>query len=190
MGILAVVRLFIGANWKWLVPVLVGILLAGYIGFLKVEVGHYKKQVGELNLTIATMEREAVRKSEAYSNASDAITAKYADQLDAKQKELDKEKSNALAARIKANKELAAVRLSAESVRLFNDSKQSPSDQAAPAKPGDAGKASGTAEVTLTDLFLVSKVNDENHLKCVKNLTKWQSFYSDLEQTVKQIEGQ
>ena len=190
MGILAVVRLFIGANWKWLVPVLAGILLAGYVSFLKVEVGHYKKQVGELNLTIATMEKEAVRKSEAYSNASDAITAKYADQLDAKQKELDKEKADALLARIKANKELAAVRLSLESIRLFNESKQSPSNQAAPAKPGDVGEASGAATATLQDLFVVSKINDENHLKCVKNLTKWQNFYSDLEQTVKQIEGQ
>lgn len=190
MGILAVVRLFLGANWKWLVPVLAGILLAGYVGFLKVEVGHYKKQVGELNLTIATMEKESVRKSEAYSNASDAITAKYADQLDAKQKELDKEKSNALAERIKTNKELKSMRLSLELVQLWNQSKQGSGNQVAPAQPGNDGKASGAQAVTLTDLFLVSKENDENHLKCVKNLEKWQNFYQDLEATVKQIEGQ
>ena len=190
MGALAIVRLFIGANWKWLVPVLAGILLAGYIGFLKVEISHYKKEVGTLQLTITTMERESVRKSEAYSNAADAITAKYEDKLDAKQKELDKEKANALTERIKSNKELKSVRLSLELVQLWNQSKQTASNQAAEAKPRNDANTAGTKTITLGDLYLVSKENDENHIKCVTNLKKWQSFYSDLEATVKQIESQ
>jgi hypothetical protein len=163
--------------WKW---VLLGAIVSaavGYVGVLKFEVGHYKKEVVALQLerdkaVTLRNEQETLAKQRA-----NEITKAHADAA-ARENELIDQNNKLVKDKINANEELKRVKLSLNLVQLWNSSKQ-PQPTPAAAEQGNVGKADPAKTFDLSQLFTVSAENDANHLKCIKVVEEWQSFWSD-----------
>ncbi|MGH7747507.1 MAG: hypothetical protein ACREQ5_22525 [Candidatus Dormibacteria bacterium] len=144
-----------------------------------------------LNAQIKTLKQElkdsnnaAIAQREAADKAAADITAKYKDELK-KNESLSLVENNLIVEKIKHDKELAAVKLSLNAVKLFNASKQpvnsGSSVQASPTVSGDAQVTSPSGKiVTLQDLFIVSAHNDKSHLDCISQVEQWQAFWNDV----------
>lgn len=175
------VWMFVKSNWKLIVIGLAIAALMGYIGFLKLEVSHYKTKYEDAQLVIA----EIHSKEEAQKAAAAAITRKYENSQAAYKLALA-ELGKKTQEKIANDTELANTRVSLNALRLFNESKQG--GDTAPAVQGHAGETSGTSQgpgtTSLTTIFAVSAKNDENHLRCVKQVEEWQNFWRDYESSV------
>lgn len=178
---MALVWMFLKANWKWILISVAIASLVGYIQFLRWDVEHYKKKYGEAQLQIA----EIASREEAQKAASAAITKKYeglrvayAMALEQKDKELQK--------RIANDKELASIKLSLDAVRLFNESKQGgDSTSTVSVHDGETPTAEASGgSISLTAVFSVTAENDKNHLRCIQQVEDWQNFWRDYEASV------
>lgn len=145
-----------------------------------------------LEAKIADAEHRTAVAEQLASQRATELTAKYQDVVK-QNNELVDQVNKAVKEKISANEELKRVRLSLSLVQLWNESKQA-SSQASAAVQGNDAKTSGakapTTEVTLQDLFIVSAENDANHLKCVKQVEAWQSFWQDAQKAVEEVNAQ
>jgi hypothetical protein len=133
----------------------------------------YKKAVAEADAKQKTLEQGLAQMNKRWENAlaeKDAQTA-----LAAKNRQ----------ERIKANEDLRNLKLSADIIRLFNESaNQGRSDSKEPpaTKQGDDGTSNPPKASTSTgvDLFGVVDENNANHWSCVRKVDAWQTFWLDL----------
>lgn len=167
--------------------VLLGLMVAfivGYIGYLKIDLNHWKHKAEDLQLVLNT----ALKREEALKNSNAALTRKYADVLADTFKQADAY-NKLLKEKIANDKELASVRISLRALKLFNESKRDPTAPTSTAVEGDAAEADSAASssayvggtIPLTAIFQQVAVNDENHWKCVKQVEAWQGFWKEYE---------
>ncbi|MHB8602266.1 MAG: hypothetical protein ACYC9R_06485 [Nitrosotalea sp.] len=192
---MATVLLFLKANWKPIAILIVILALGAYIETLKLEKNHYEKKADQAIATLNQYKVESKNREDAYAASAHSITAKYA-ALDTKMTAVEAQNSKLLSERIAQNAELHSVKLSLAAVRLFNESKQTTTTSPAPTTVSGhaadttttdtSGAQDGTRDsgLTLTDLFQVSKVNDENHRQCLRVVQKWQNFWKDYQTAV------
>jgi hypothetical protein len=153
---------------------------------LKVERDHYKKQAATHTAhakKIAKQFNDALEESVARETQLEIDNGKLTDRVleeqAAAQEWFDKH-NKAVKERIAANEELRKLKLSLDLIRLFNASKQPPgehNEDVAATNSGNDGSATAAVEVTGTELFTVIAENDSNHLKCIKTVEQWQTFW-------------
>lgn len=160
---------------KYWLPILLGVAalsLMGYIKVLHLEIDHYKEKAQEYEAVIAANNEKTTE----LEVAAAAQTQKYKEALH-NQFALQQAAGEVAAQRIKNDAESKAIVVSPNVVGLFNGLK--PAAQVPTTTiTGDAGTAS-TTEKTLNDLLAVSNENDNNHLKCIKQVEAWQGFWKD-----------
>lgn len=181
MGLITLALGFLKANWKWVVPVVAALGLLIYIKILHMEINHYKAEVVAARAAIAANGELEEQLNQAFNEMS----KKYHDSLK-NQFALQDAQGQAVRERIAKNEASKHVPLDADLIGLFNGLKPSPGPVAT-AKPGDDGKATTPQEAvsTLNDLLVVSTENDENHLKCIATVEKWQEFWKEFEMKYK-----
>jgi hypothetical protein len=154
--------------------------LMGYIGVIKMERDHARKEVISLKLQI---QKNAAITSQ-LEDSNKELTAKYHEALK-NQFALQSAQGEASIERIKKDEASKHITVSPDIVSLFNGLK--PPAQATPvAKSGDDGKAAAL-EKTLNDLLQVVSVNDANHNKCIAQVEMWQEFWRDYEERYRAI---
>ena len=180
---------------KYWLPILLGIVvLIAFARYetVRVERDHYIKKVASLNLELKQIkDDEAVKKQEQEQLAAD-LTAKYKNTL-ATANTLVTENARLNSENIRNAKELRDVKLSLDTIRLFNASKQDTAQDVAPTIKGNDGNTSTTsktsADVNLQDLLLVVNTNDSNHLKCIRQVEEWQHFWVDFVKKQEQVDA-
>ena len=181
------VLLFLKANWKLILPVLMLLGLFAYTGTIKLERDHYKKEYNQVVLEFNQFKKESKTQQDLLQEGANEVTSKYKNVLkDATTLTVENARLNAEA--IKNAKELRDVKLSLDAVRLFNASKSDDSP-VADTKPGNDEAPTPTKEtpsVNLQDLLLVVNENDANHKACIKTVEAWQGFWQDY---VKKVEA-
>ena len=165
-------------NWKMIAVGLAIVAFIGYIAFLKVEINHYKAKWQSAEAEIVA----AKGREDRLAAANEGITAKYNQTL-ALYFTKAKAMNTLLQEKIKNDKELDSLRISAHAVELFNESKRNPSIPTPQTIEGNDGKAS-TPSTSLAVVFAKVAENDSNHWKCVAQVELWQSFWGDYEQAV------
>ncbi len=166
---------FLGRNWIWVAVGIVFALMMGYIGFLKLEVSHYKSEVAELTQVINIYEAKEL----ALQKENKRITDAHAETLKRYKEEIQKNLKT-IVEKIKLNEELNRTRISLAAIRLFNESKRDPQveDSTTTKQGDDAGTGTPeTATIPLEGLFEVVAINDTNHLKCIAQVKEWQHFW-------------
>lgn len=195
---LAAVITFFLKNWKLVVGGVILAALLSWIGVVTLERNHYKAEYADTKLALDTLVKDSKARQNNLQADADAITKKYNSAHDAANT-LAIEASRLTQEKIKSDKELAATRLSLNAVRMFNASKPTaPAADTAPAAVSvDVGKASPAAtpapevsQFSLADLLAQSAKNDEEHLRCIKQVTDWQHFWSDFTAAVAASEVQ
>lgn len=183
------VWMFVKDNWKL---VLVGLAIAsllGYIQFLRLEANHYEKKYNEVKLEYAAFKTAAAKKEADLVALNAAITEKYNVSLKQYNKAVDENKK-LLQERIKNDKELAALRVSYNAIRLFNESKRDPGSEATPqAEQGNDGEADTAQTYSLSQVWSAVAENDANHWKCYHQVIEWQEFWMDYVAAVDSVEG-
>lgn len=174
---------------KYWPVIVIGLLVTaaiGYVGVLKLEVSFWKKEAATQKASaksIAKQFNDALAEAEAKEAQLQADNADLTFQFHNTLRDYGLviiQRDNAIKERIAANAELHKLKLSLDLIRLFNASKQPPGEHdevPATAVTGNDGKATTPVEVTGTDLFTVIAENDANHLKCIKTVEQWQSFW-------------
>lgn len=179
--------MFLKANWKWILPVLLLLGVITYTKTLKFERDHYKKDLDAVTLEYNNYKKQSKENQDLLKQGATEITAKYQNVLgDATKLTIENARLNA--ENIKNAKELRDVKLSLDAVRLFNASKSDDSS-VAETKSGNDEAPTTTKEtptVNLQDLLLVVNDNDANHLACIKTVETWQNFWQDY---VKKVEA-
>ncbi|MHB8602205.1 MAG: hypothetical protein ACYC9R_06170 [Nitrosotalea sp.] len=192
---MATVLLFLKSNWKAIGILIVIVALGAYIETLKLERNHYETKATRAIATLNQYKVESKNREDAYAASAHSITAKYA-ALDTQKTALEVQNSKLLSERIAKNAELHSVKLSLAAVRLFNESKQTTTTSSS--TPTISGHAADTTTantsgaqdsgidsgLTLTDLFQVSKTNDENHKECIRVVEKWKAFWRDYQASI------
>ncbi len=184
-NMVALALTFLKANWKW---VLIGLFILGlvsYIATIKIERNHYKSEYEATEVKLAALVNSSKAKETLLDDGNKAISDRYANSLrDANSLVIANARLNQ--ENIANAKELAAVKLSLNAVRLFNASKQSTTETSQPANTvqGTDGTTTPATETpvvtsTLQDLLAVTAVNDANHLVCIKTVETWQKFWID-----------
>jgi hypothetical protein len=181
---------------------IVGIIIAilalaalTYVGVLRHEVTHYKAENTELSLQMNSINQ----KNAALAASNQDLTKKYNGSLDDKEQMIQKS-SELIAKGIKDDKELNSLRLSNHAVSVFNASKQQTTNTqtTTTAVKGDVSGSSatstdtgntGTSQVTLADLLIISGRNDTEHLKCIAQVHEWQNFWKDYVSNVTAAQG-
>lgn len=198
---MAALLLFLKANWKW-IAVLVAVLgLVGYIKVIQLERDHYHQQYVNAEAQITRLvDSSKIAEAQSAQDAAE-LTDKYKSTL-ATANTLVTENARLNAQNIAKDKELAAVKLSLNAVRMFNASKQSTAEegQSTTTVSGNDGSTAATAKAleeksqqaadtarTLADLLQVVNINDANHLKCIKTVEEWQSFWKDYSTRVEAL---
>lgn len=181
------VLLFLKANWKWILPVLMLLGLFAYTGTIKLERDHYKKDLDAVTLEYNNYKKQSKENQDLLKQGATEITAKYQNVLsDATKLTIENARLNM--ENIKNAKELRDVKLSLDAIRLFNASKSDDSS-VADTKPRNDEAPTPTKEtpsVNLQDLLLVVNENDANHKACIKTVEAWQGFWQDY---VKKVEA-
>lgn len=185
------VWMILSKYWKVIaVAVVIGGLLT-YTKIVAVERNHYKTKAETVEAKLESLIASSKAEEERLNNENAALTAKYKNTLrDANTLVTVNAKLNE--ENIKNAKELRDVKLSLNTIRLFNASKQSSSQEEKPATTvsGNDGTATSVAKAleeksqTLADLMLVVNENDANHLKCIATVTEWQNFWREYERIV------
>ena len=140
----------------------------------------YDTAVSKANATIATLESGAVQ-----------LTKKY-ELISAEKDAQTKIAKDAINAKIKASKELADLRLSADIVRVFNESAnqgRTHTEDPTATKQGDASSTNSSQGVTGTALFDTINENNANHWATVKQVEDWQNFWNDYKNEVIEATG-
>ncbi len=191
---MAALLLFLKANWKW-IAVLVAVLgLVGYIKVIQLERDHYHQQYVNAEAQITRLvDSSKIAEAQSAQDAAE-LTDKYKSTL-ATANTLVTENARLNAQNIAKDKELAAVKLSLNAVRMFNASKQSTAEegQSTTTVSGNDGSTAATAKAleeksqTLADLLQVVNINDANHFKCIKTVEEWQSFWKDYSTRVEAL---
>jgi hypothetical protein len=99
---------------------------------------------------------------------------------------------DAINAKIKANKDLADLRLSADIIRVFNESAnqgRTGTEEPSATKQGDASPTDSTQARTGTEVFGVINENNANHWTCVRQVEAWQNFWNDYKNDVIEATG-
>ncbi len=173
--------------WK---QILLAVIVAGavaYVEGLRLEVSHLKTEVASAQAKYDVYKATAETQNAALKTESEAITQRFKDSLTAQIKS-EEDKNVAIQQRIKSDKELASIKLSANAVSVFNDGKAaSDAVNVAPAKPADA--QAGDQGPTFADLLSKVKENETNQNKCVDALTEWQKFWPDFVTSVQKVGG-
>ncbi len=178
----------LGKFWPEIALAIVAALVVGYIAILKTEVSHYKAKAE----TIQAQYDAAVAKAKSDLDTLEATNKQLSANIADTEKAWSKAQAENLKYfqdKIKNDKELAALKLSLNAVRVFNESKnpggansQGSTDTNAP----DDGKA-GTAQASLADLLAVSAENDANHFRCIKQVEEWQDFWTGYVKNVSAV---
>ncbi len=98
--------------------------------------------------------------------------------------------AKAIKARILASEELKRLNLSADAIRLFDESAnqgRTDSEGASDAKPGDATAGSAPVSVTGTELFEAININNAAHWDCVRKVEQWIGFWKDYTANVQSV---
>ncbi len=172
---------------KWIAIGLAVLAVVAYVGFLRLEVTHYRTDRDKIQAEYNVYKDEVVATHAALQTAFDALTLKYKETLVASNR-AESDKLVAITQRIRSDKELASIKLSANAIRLFNDGKAASntgSKGTAAPKPGDAS----AGDKTLADLMVVVKINEKNQNTCVDALTAWQSWWGDFSLAVQKVGG-
>lgn len=181
------VLMFLKANWKWIIPVLLLLGVVAYTKTLKFERDNYKKDLDAITIEYNNYKKQSKENQDLLKQGATEITAKYRSVLgDATKLTIENARLNT--ENIKNAKELRDVRLSLDAVRLFNASKSDDSP-ATDTKPGNDEAPTAAKEapaVNLQDLLLVVNENDTNHKACIKTVEAWQGFWQDY---VKKVEA-
>lgn len=165
----------------------IAVLVAvGYVGTIKIQKAYYKHQVVQFE----QQAKENDMKNQQLEKAAADITEKYKDSLKTNKALIDKNRKLATE-KIQNDKELRDMRLSANAVRLFNDTKPSANGQNPTATVGtNDGSTGANKTFTVADAFAVSAENDINHQVCIDTVLKWQNFWKDYSTRLKAITQQ
>lgn len=188
-------------NWLWIAAAACWAVSLGITYFYGYRSGNEGKQEVVMAFQLYKDEQRMLLDNLRKNTVANAITANQK----LRQGEYEREENDRKHRRdlLAMRKELDAVKLDAELVRLFNDSvtgtrKAQPSTPSA--KQGDGrtdgqasrsedpsgnqGSASGQGiqQYTLYDLAENLLENNKNHDACVKQVEEWQEFYEKLHQ--------
>jgi len=177
--------------------ILIAALIGGgltYIKVLKVERDHYKNKVisvqQELDRVVVENKQRVGTLEAAAKKQTDDFASEYQQEQLVMQK-FYKERNEYYEKQLKTNKQLNAMRLDLDTVRLFNATKSNdvanPKDTTT-ADKGNDGSSTTTTNITGTDLFRAIKTNDENHLACIKVVESWQKFWTKYVEDVRAVQ--
>lgn len=179
----AMLLLLLKQYWKELVIVGLVVGAFAYLKVLHLQIEHYKSVAAQCETKL----REAEGREQQLGEANKEITKRYNKSLKdvySNSNKLDKY----IKEDIKKNEEIAKLRVSADSVRLFNKSKLDPATTTTDTIERNVGETNPSSTstnsqtestVSLTAIYEVSAENDKNHWKCVKQVEDWQGFWQD-----------
>ncbi len=166
---------FLGRNWIWVAVGIAFALMMGYIGILKLEVGHYKSKLDNAELVISVYKAKEM----ALEKANYEISKAHAETLKRYKEEIQKNLKSTVE-KIKLNEELNRTRVSLAAARLFNESKRDPdSKDSTPTIEGNDGGTIPTGTVSLADIFEQVAQNDAKAWQCIKQVKEWQHFWQE-----------
>ncbi len=177
----------LGMYWKQIGVMLLVVAALAYVEGLRLEISHLKTEVASSEAKYNVYKATAETQNAALKADAEAITQRFKDSLTAQIKS-EEDKNVAIQQRIKSDKELASIKLSANAVSVFNDGKAaSDTVSTAAAKPTDA--KAGDQGPTFADLLSKVKENEKNQNECVDALTEWQKFWSAFVTSVQKVGG-
>lgn len=176
------------SNWKL---ILIGAFVA-WIGWLRWDNGHLKKEVQDLDLKISTLKAE----SKTLADNSAAITRKY-DHTLADKHAVENKLAASETKRIKDEKKLDSIVVPNVAVSVFNGTDNASGTKATTeTKPGDVSGAVGPSPIitptnpdapsnkTLADILVGSNENRNRLNMCVDTVHEWQHFWTDFSNAV------
>ena len=167
-------------TYKLIAIAVVVALIAAYIGFLHLEVGHYKTKAENIEAQYSLIvHTQAIKLA--------AVEAQVKEQDAARQQQTIKAQQiiDGLIARnqkeIKDNAELRNVVIPELARRLFNNTTDT-TDR--PDQKGSTGTPDGkdaTTRTTLADLLAANEVNKKNYLECSEDKNAWIKLWRETE---------
>jgi len=184
-----------GLEWGTIKLIAIGLAVAavlGYIGFLKVEVSHYKDKANKIEVAFDQYKNANEANHKALLSENQALTLKVKEQGIEELKQIAKTKeANDKAIRYYN----LGHRLNLELIRVLNDidaKSKSQGNGTSSTEPGhDGGTDTTTAVTPFTeeDLALTWNENTANHLSCIVIVHKWQNFWKDFVSNVEKAGG-
>ncbi len=175
--------LILKAFWP---QILMGVVIAcaiGYVGFLKIEVSHYKSSAAKWEQKYIEYKGNAESMQAALKSSNAALTLQAKESSIAKQKEINDLKVS-ITKRVAADEASKHVIVPDSTVRVFNDSTIEPSTGGTAST--DSVHVGETQEaITLNQFLGVATSNNIEHLSCIKQVEEWQVFWQKYVDNVK-----
>jgi len=155
-------------------------LVVGYIGFLHLEVGHYKNQAEKYEQAFtAIVHTQATRLAQVEGTVKEQDEARQQQTIKTQQV-IDKLVADNATELGRLHEELSKVAISADARRVFNSTgSASGPDQKGPTGQTNASDASGGS--TLADLLAANEVNKKNYLECREDKAAWIQLWKETE---------
>ncbi len=176
--------------------IIIGLLIAAalaYVGFLHIEINHYKSDRDKIQKEFTTYRINEESMQAALKSSNSALTLEAKQQLIARLS-ADALKNAAIKERIMNDQAAKSIAIPADSIRVLNDSASIGRDptRATPTIGADDGTTSGTSSdpqtgFTLQDVEGTVAENNAAAWVCVQTLREWQKFWTDFSANVGRV---
>lgn len=177
-----------GISWlttKFIVIGAIVLVVLGYIGFLKLEVGHYKNKAEQYEAAYSlVIHTQATRLAQVEASLKAQDEARQRQTIKA-QEVIDKLVLSNQETIKKYEKELASITIPSSARSVFNNT----NNNVGPDQKDSVGKADtkdASAVATLADLLKANEINKQHYLECADDKNAWIQLWKE---TVENLNG-